>query len=225
MGPSSPRTPCSPGRRTTGSSGISLRQEGLLREFQRAHTRRASQREPVPRPRSCPDQDHELGRRLQPATAALSAGLSHTGSLSHQSVLNTRSSAKPRPAPPIACCSTCAQGRKTRRGSNRLWIKVQWQVKISVGGQDSSKSLSDHVRRNAGLDLSVLTNKSWYETLPTAPWSPNDARTHRVIPNHAQQRTGEPRHPPSLISHVQPRSDVNVGDRPDTTGCHEGDKS
>ena len=32
-------------------------------------------------------------------------------------------------------------------------MKVQWQVKISVGGQDSSKSLSDHVRRNAGLDL------------------------------------------------------------------------
>ena len=51
--------------------------------------------EPAPRPRSCPDQDHELGRRLQPATAALGAGLSHTGGLCRQSLRNTRSSAHP----------------------------------------------------------------------------------------------------------------------------------
>jgi transposase InsO family protein len=60
----------------------------------------------------CPDRDHELGRRLQPATAALSAGLSHTAGLCRQSLRNTRSSAQPRRAPPIACCSTRAPRRK-----------------------------------------------------------------------------------------------------------------
>ena len=29
---------------------------------------------------------------------------------------------------PIACCSTRAPRRKTRQGSNRLWMKVPWQV-------------------------------------------------------------------------------------------------
>ena len=71
--------------------------EWLLREFQRAHARRASQREPVPRPRSCPNQDHELDRRLQPATTAFRAGLPHAGSLCRHSLHNMRSSAQPRP--------------------------------------------------------------------------------------------------------------------------------
>ena len=50
--------------------------ERLLREFQRAHARRASQREPVPRPRSCAIKDRELDRRLQPAAPAFGSGLS-----------------------------------------------------------------------------------------------------------------------------------------------------
>ncbi len=31
--------------------------------------------------------------------------------------------------PPIACCSTRAPRRKARRGSNRLWMKVQWLIR------------------------------------------------------------------------------------------------
>ena len=58
--------------------------------------------------------DRELGRRLQPATAALGAGLPHAGGLCRQSLRNMRSAAQPRPAPPIACCSTRAPRRKTR---------------------------------------------------------------------------------------------------------------
>ena len=46
---------------------------------------------------------------------------------------NTRSSAQPRPAPPIACCSTRAPRLKTRRGSNRLRMKVQRQVRSDHG--------------------------------------------------------------------------------------------
>ena len=71
--------------------------ERLLRELQRPHARRASQREPVPRPRPCPGKDRELGRRLQPAAAAFGAGLSHAGGLCRQSLRNMRSAAQPRP--------------------------------------------------------------------------------------------------------------------------------
>ncbi|MER8970173.1 hypothetical protein NKI25_31840, partial [Mesorhizobium sp. M0808] len=34
----------------------------------------------------------------------------------------------PRPAPPIARCSTRAIRRTTRRGSNCRWMKIRWQV-------------------------------------------------------------------------------------------------
>ena len=51
------------------------------------------------------------------------SGLSPAGGRCRQSLRNTRSSAQPRPAPPIACCSTRAPRRKTRRGSNRRWMK------------------------------------------------------------------------------------------------------
>ena len=61
--------------------------ERLLREFQRAHARRASQREPVPRPRSCAIKDRELDRRLQPAAPAFGSGLSHANGLCRQSLL------------------------------------------------------------------------------------------------------------------------------------------
>ena len=72
------------------------------------------------------------------AKPTLGAGLSHTGSLCRQSLRNTRSSAEPRPAPPIASCSTQAQRRKTRRGSNRPWMKVHWQV-ITPSGRRWSR--------------------------------------------------------------------------------------
>jgi putative transposase len=66
----------------------------------------------------------------QATTAALGAGLSHTAGLWRQSLHNTRSAAQPRPAPPIACCSTRAPRLKTRRASNRPRMKVQRQVTI-----------------------------------------------------------------------------------------------
>src|SRR3979490_309690 len=47
--------------------------ERLLREFQRPDAGRATQREPVLRPRSCPDKDRGLGKRLKPGAAALGA--------------------------------------------------------------------------------------------------------------------------------------------------------
>jgi acyl CoA:acetate/3-ketoacid CoA transferase len=41
---------------------------------------------------------------------------------------NGRSAAQPRPAPPIARCSTRATWRTKNRDSNRRWMKVRWQV-------------------------------------------------------------------------------------------------
>jgi transposase InsO family protein len=66
-----------------------------------------------PRPRSCPDQDHELGRRLQPAMAALGAGLSHWWPMPPISPQHAIGCATPPPAPPIACYSTRDLRRKT----------------------------------------------------------------------------------------------------------------
>ena len=58
------------------------------------------------------------------------SGLPHAGGLCRQSLRNMRPAAQPRPPPPIARCSTRALRRKIRRGSNRRWVKLQWQVRI-----------------------------------------------------------------------------------------------
>ena len=54
--------------------------EWLLREFQRAHARRASQREPVPRPRSGPDQQ----RSRTGSTITTSDGRTRRWAISHR---------------------------------------------------------------------------------------------------------------------------------------------
>ena len=90
--------------------------------------RRASQRNPVLRPRSRPHQDRGLGRRLQQPTPAFLAGLSDARGPCRQTHRNVRSAAQPRPAPPIARCSPRAERRNIPRDSNRHWMKVQGQV-------------------------------------------------------------------------------------------------
>jgi len=60
------------------------------------------------------------------AAAAFRAVLPHADSLCRQSLCHVRSAAQPRPAPPIARCSTRVARRKTRRDSNRRWMKLQW---------------------------------------------------------------------------------------------------
>ncbi|MGY2933774.1 putative transposase [Bradyrhizobium sp. GM6.1] len=57
------------------------------------------------------------------------AGLSHPGGLRRLPHRNMRSAAQPRPAPPIACCSTRASWRKTSRDSNCRWMKARGQVR------------------------------------------------------------------------------------------------
>jgi hypothetical protein len=52
--------------------------------------------------------------------------------------LPLRSAAQPRPAPPIARCLSWVARRKTRRGSNRRWMKLQWQV----NGLQATRALS-----------------------------------------------------------------------------------
>src|SRR4051812_5733915 len=75
------------------------------------------------------DMHHGLDRRLQRPASALGAGLSHPGGLCRQPHRNMRSAAQPRQAPTIACCSTRASRRKTRRDSNRHRMKVRGQVR------------------------------------------------------------------------------------------------
>ena len=52
-------------------------------------------------------------------------------------------------------------------------------------------------------------------SLSAATRPPDEIRAHRVVPNDAEQRAGEPGNPPRLIVFVEPRSDVYIGDRPD----------
>ena len=52
------------------------------------------------------DQDRGVGRRLQRRAPALVAGIPHPGGLRRHLHRNGRSAAQPRPAPPIARCST-----------------------------------------------------------------------------------------------------------------------
>ncbi len=79
------------------------------------------------------DQDRRLGRRLQRRAPALIAEIPHPGSLRRHIHRNGRSAAQPRPAPPIARCSTCATRRTNPRDSNRHWMKIQWQVNGAAG--------------------------------------------------------------------------------------------
>ena len=77
------------------------------------------------------NQDRGMGRRLQRRTPALVAEIPHAGGLRRHIHRNGRSAAQPRPAPPIARCSTRATWRTKPRDSNRRWMKVQWQVSRS----------------------------------------------------------------------------------------------
>jgi Integrase core domain len=56
----------------------------------------------------------------------------------------------PRPASPIACCSTRAASRKTRPGSNHRWMKVQWQVTEAVGKHPQALQFQFKRAINAG---------------------------------------------------------------------------
>jgi putative transposase len=83
-------------------------QNGFVESFNRPDARRTPQRDPVHRSRSHPPDHRRMGRRLQHGTAALRAWLPNARGL----------------------CPTAhrADRRKTGRGSNRGWMKLQWQV-------------------------------------------------------------------------------------------------
>ncbi len=81
--------------------------------------------------------------------AAYAANLAATGGRLRNS--RRMQSIRPaRPATPPACCSTRAAWRKTCRGSNRHWMKVQWQVTISQALLDKNISF-----------MSWLTKEDW----------------------------------------------------------------
>ena len=82
--------------------------EWHLRGLQRPHARRDVERDNFLRPRSRPVRDRPMGCQLQPAPSAFGARLPHACGLRRYPHRNRRSAAQPRPAPPIARCSTGA---------------------------------------------------------------------------------------------------------------------
>ncbi len=101
--------------------------ERLHRVLQRADARRASQRDLILRSRPGPAAHRRLGRRLQHCKAALLAWLPNASGL---------------------CRPTDrADRRNNRRGSNRRWMKVQWQVnfspQVALSGADISGPLAE----------------------------------------------------------------------------------
>ena len=105
--------------------------ERLRRKLQRPDARRILERDAVLRSPRRANQDRGMGRRLQRPTSALVAAIPHACGLRRHIHRNGRSAAQPRPAPPIARCSTRATWRTKNRGSNRRWMKVWWQVIFS----------------------------------------------------------------------------------------------
>jgi hypothetical protein len=73
--------------------------------------------------------DYGVDRGLQGRTPALFAEMPHASGLRCHIHRNGRSAAQPRPAPPIARCSTCATRRTKPRDANCHWMKIQWQVR------------------------------------------------------------------------------------------------
>ncbi len=80
--------------------------ERHLRELQRAHARRALERDAVLRPRPRPQGHRDLGRRLQRASASLGSALPDPRGLCRHPHRNGRPAEQPRPAPPFARCSS-----------------------------------------------------------------------------------------------------------------------
>src|SRR5215472_8413066 len=102
--------------------------ERLHRILQRTHARRAAQREPVSRSGPSPANHYRLGRRLEHEEATFIARLQNAGGLCRSSHRNWPSRSATRGLRALASCSHRANGRINCRGSNRRWMKVQWQV-------------------------------------------------------------------------------------------------
>lgn len=124
--------------------------ERLYRILQRTDARRASQRDALPRSRPGSAAHQRLGRRLQHGKAALFAWLPDAGGL---------------------CRPTdCANQRNNRRGSNRRWMKLQWQV-----SHRTSPVRISTLRRNQATDfVNALSSTSYsltWERARRAAWS------------------------------------------------------
>ncbi len=114
----------------------------------------------VPRSRPCPPAHRRLGRRLQHPEAAFLAWLQDTGGLCRTN--------SPQPAIALrytegsACsagCSPRAERRINGRGSNRRWMKLQWQV-IPRGYRDMSPEARErNVRQSSSLSIYFLIIK------------------------------------------------------------------
>lgn len=107
---------------------------------------------------------------VQPAAAAISTGLSHAGDLRRQSLGNMRTAAQSRPAPPVPCCSTRAARRTVCRGSNRRWMKIQWEVNppqeaagttYAAGARVPSNGIKSKVRATIEHPFAQLKGLPW----------------------------------------------------------------
>ena len=107
--------------------------------------------------------------------------------MSGQPPRNMRLAAQPRPAPPIACCSPRALGRKFGRDFNCRWMKARGQVsarrflasdKGIYLGMRAAKQQPPYYRRPTQLsDAIVLPSGAGDVSYPPVkpPWLPPDA--------------------------------------------------
>ncbi|MEY9168877.1 hypothetical protein ACVII1_000206 [Bradyrhizobium elkanii] len=144
--------------------------ECLCGERQRPHARRILERDAVLRPRRCAVEGRRMDRRLQCEATALLAEIPDPRGLRRHIHRNGRSAAQPRPAPPIARCTTRATRRTKPRDSNRRWMKVRWQVTCS-----HPQPIGDHMRHHRPIPLTTATRFRQVDRLH----SPQSLITHR----------------------------------------------
>src|SRR5262249_51915847 len=93
------------------------------------------ERDALPRSRPGATDDRKLGRGLQHGEAAFLARLQDAGALRGTSHRNRPSRCATQKLRVLAGCSHRAERRINRRGSNRRWMKVQWQVSVTLALQ------------------------------------------------------------------------------------------
>ena len=157
-----------------------------------------------------PRQDHGLAQRLQPATAAHSA--------KPAAILTNRSAYAAglhRPQHAIVCATLTRSAdrmlkpppaprrRKTPRGSNRLWMKVQWQVRTapvarrgdrSAVGSEGDRFVSLAPRGLAIIYVNNMLNftGSKIRVRPSLPGPEFYQNTRPSLPIHREAKSSAP---------------------------------
>ncbi|CAJ0855814.1 hypothetical protein AMST5_00867 [freshwater sediment metagenome] len=106
------------------------------------------------------------------------ARLPNPGGLHCLASRNMQSAAKPRPAPPIACCLDRITRRKDRRGVNRGWMKLQWQVIVRLYSPSAIHRMASAPQGDAPLLVPSLSIRSKFHRVAIR-MPPHDPAAHK----------------------------------------------